>query len=172
LKRRTFQAGQGTADSSPPAHAGAFQAWHVPCKFFRPGTDAREEEAMDRLLGSPVDRLVEAMRFRVARQGALAANVANADTPGYRRVDVKFQDALQRAASEVRVTHARHLSSADASGVRVVRGPRGSRPDGNGVDRDREVLELSRNAGAFKDQAGILARVMHLRRIAATGETR
>ena len=43
-----------------------------------------------------IDRLVDAMRFRTARQGALAANVVNADTPGYRRVDVEFQDILQR----------------------------------------------------------------------------
>ncbi|MGI9592875.1 MAG: flagellar basal body rod protein FlgB [Myxococcota bacterium] len=126
---------------------------------------------MERLLGSPIDRLVDAMRFRLSRQAALAANVANADTPGYRRVDVEFHDVLQRAASEVRRTHARHLATAENSGIRVVHGPRGSRPDGNGVDRDREVLELSRNAGAFNDQASILARVIALRRIAATGES-
>ena len=125
---------------------------------------------MERLLGSPVDRLVDAMRFRLSRQAALASNVANADTPGYRRVDVEFQDVLQRAATDLRRTHARHLTTSDTSGTRVVRGPRGSRPDGNGVDRDREVLELSRNAGTFSNQATVLARVIALRRIAATGE--
>lgn len=125
---------------------------------------------MERLLGSPIDRLVDAMRFRLSRQAALASNVANADTPGYRRVDVEFQDVLQRSATELRRTHAQHISTSEPAGTRVVRGPRGTRPDGNGVDRDREVLELARNAGTFSDQASILARVFALRRIAATGE--
>ena len=127
---------------------------------------------MDRVLGSPIDRLVDAMRFRTARQGALAANVVNADTPGYRRVDVEFQDVLQRVSSEMTRTDPRHISGASESGMRVVQGPRGTRPDGNGVDRDQELLELSRNASAFGNQASILARVIALRRIAATGESR
>jgi len=125
---------------------------------------------MERLLGGPIDRLADAMRFRLSRQGALAANVANANTPGYRRVDVEFQDVLQRAATELRRTHTRHISTSEPPNTRVVLGPRGTRPDGNGIDRDSEVLELSRNAGTFAKQAGILARVIALRRIAATGE--
>ena len=59
----------------------------------------------------------------------------------------------------------------DGAGARMLV-QRGTRPDGNGVDRDAEVLELSRNAGAFRNQAAILARVVVLRRIAATGEQR
>lgn len=127
---------------------------------------------MDRVLGGPIDRLVDAMRFRMARQGALAANVVNADTPGYRRVDVEFQGILERKAGELTRTDENHLSISTDPGVRVVRGPRGARPDGNGVDRDQELIQLSRNAGAFGDQASILSRVLALRRIAATGENR
>ncbi|NNL66646.1 MAG: flagellar basal body rod protein FlgB [Myxococcales bacterium] len=126
---------------------------------------------MERLLSAPFGELESAMRFRVSRQSALAANVTNADTPGYRRVDLEFQDALSRATG-LRRTHERHLSTLSPEGARLVRGPRGTRPDGNGVDRDAEVLALSRNAGAFQDQAAILARVVVLRRIAATGEQR
>ena len=124
-----------------------------------------------RLLGPPIDQLENAMRFRLMRQGALAANVANADTPGYRRVDLEFADALDRAATDLQRTDARHLDEGPA-GVRIVRGPRGSRLDGNGVDRDLETLELARNAGAFRTQADVLARVYGLARLAATGELR
>ena len=127
---------------------------------------------MERLLSAPFAELESAMRFRVKRQAALAANVTNADTPGYRRVDLQFQDALARATGGLRRTHERHLSTLSPEGARLVRGPRGTRPDGNGVDRDAEVLALSRNAGAFQKQAAILARVVVLRRIAATGEQR
>ena len=58
------------------------------------------------------------------------------------------------------------------AGYRIVRGPRGSRPDGNGVELDREVVELTRNAGQFRDQAAVLARLLALRRIAVTGDQR
>jgi len=126
---------------------------------------------MDRLLGTPIAPLEDAMRFRAQRQAVLASNLAHADTPGYRRADlVAFRDALDKAASLER-TDPKHLGG-ESGGVRVVRGPRGTRPDGTGVDRDQEALALSRNAGAFTDQANILARLFAIARIAATGESR
>ena len=42
----------------------------------------------------------------------------------------------------------------------------GSRPDGNGVDLDQELVAAHRNAGAFIDQASVLARVSSLIRTA------
>lgn len=127
---------------------------------------------IDKLLGGALGELETALEMRVTRQAALAANVANADTPGYRRVDVEFLPALERAAASLAGEHPRHLAAPENSGVRVVKGPRGTRPDGNGVDRDRELVALSRNAGEFGERADVLARVFTLRRIAATGESR
>ena len=123
---------------------------------------------MSDLLGGAIPHLEEAMRFRMKRQGALAANVVNADTPRYRRVD--FEPVLAEAGARLLRTHPRHISAGGDSGYRVVRGPRGSRPDGNGVELDREVIELTRNAGAFREQAAVLTRLLVLRRIAATSE--
>ncbi len=127
---------------------------------------------LDKLLGGSMAELESALRFRVTRQGALAANVANSDTPGYRRVDVEFAPALERAAAGLARTDPSHIANAGNAGVRILTGPRGSRPDGNGVDRDRELVALSRNAGEFSERAEVLARVFTLRRIAATGENR
>jgi flagellar basal-body rod protein FlgB len=124
------------------------------------------------LLGGSLGELESALRLRVTRQAALAANVANADTPGYRRVDVEFLPELARAAASLARTSAAHIAVPENSGVRLVQGPRGTRPDGNGVDRDRELVTLSRNAGEFGERADVLARVFTLRRIAATGEAR
>jgi len=123
---------------------------------------------MSDLMGGALPHLEAAIRFRMARQGALAANVANADTPRYRRVD--FEPLLAEASSRLQRTHERHLPAGGDAGYRVVRGSRSSRPDGNGVDLDREVIELTRNAGAFQEQATALARLFALRRIAVTGE--
>jgi len=113
-----------------------------------------------------------AMRYRVTRQSVLSGNVANADTPGYRRFDLKLDEP--RNSTSLTRTDARHLS---AGGSRtndwdVERGRFGTRPDRNGVDLDQELIELSRNASAFEQQAEVLSRLLSLRRIAVTGEPR
>jgi flagellar basal-body rod protein FlgB len=105
------------------------------------------------------------MRYRVARQGVLAMNIANAETPGYRRGDLVFDERL--AAAEL-------ARSRDGAGGRALGthyeiddGP--ARPDGNNVIPDREAVLLSRNAGAFTTQAEVLSRLLALRRTAITG---
>ncbi len=127
---------------------------------------------MNRLLAGAIPELEAAMRFRVARQGVLAANVSNADTPGYRRADLEFDRALDEAAGRLLRTHQNHLgvgAGTEGGNHRLTRGPFGTRPDRNGVDLDHELVLLSRNAGAFRDQAAVLNRLLALRRIGATG---
>ena len=78
-----------------------------------------------------------------ARQSALAANIANADTPGYRRVDVDFHSALAAA-----------MGSSDPSGSlaglsfapQADRSAGATRADGNTVDIDAESAKLAANA--------------------------
>ena len=125
---------------------------------------------MNRIHGTAIPQIEQAMRFRLVRQGALASNVANADTPRYRRVDVSFDQTLERASTALESTHHRHFGAGSAQSYRVSRGPLGTRPDRNGVDRDQEILTLTRNAGAFKDAANVLSRIYAMRRMAATGE--
>jgi flagellar basal-body rod protein FlgB len=127
---------------------------------------------IDKLLGGSLADLERAMQLRVTRQAALASNVAHADTPGYRRVDVEFLPALEQAAESLARTSPEHIASPANAGYRVVEGPRGTRPDRNGVDRDRELVAIARNAGEFGERADVLARVFTMRRIAATGDTR
>jgi len=118
--------------------------------------------------------LEQALRFRLARQSVLASNVANADTPGYRRSDVVFQERLD-AASRVRRSDPHHLSGPGGSaseGWKAVREARGDRPDGNGVDFDRELVELTRNAGAFTEAANVHSRIVALMRMAISGDAR
>lgn len=126
---------------------------------------------MDAIAGSTIPALESSLRFRLVRQGLLAANLANADTPGYRRVNASFDAALTRAGHELTRTHPAHQAHPDGpAGYRIERGPRGSGPDGNGVELQREILEASRNAGAFTKQAAVLSRLLILRRIAITGD--
>ncbi|MDJ0847890.1 MAG: flagellar basal body rod protein FlgB [Myxococcota bacterium] len=127
---------------------------------------------MDGLVGSVIPALERSMRFRVARQGVLAANLANIDTPRYRRQDLSFDAEVGRAARSMRSTHPRHVGDPGQDDYRIHTAPRSDRPDGNGVELQREVVEASRNAGAFKDQAAVISRLLVMRRIAVTGEPR
>jgi flagellar basal-body rod protein FlgB len=120
--------------------------------------------------GTVLDRVEQALRFRSARQAVLAANVANADTPGYRRSDLVFVGALERAHGLAR-TDPRHVagSSVAPAGARRELDDSPARPDGNNVNPDREPVLLARNASAFVQQTEVMSRLLTLRRIAVTG---
>ncbi|MHC4517793.1 MAG: flagellar basal body rod protein FlgB [Planctomycetota bacterium] len=47
--------------------------------------------------GSIVDLLEAGMRAERLRQKTIASNIANIETPGYRRLDVKFAELLTKA---------------------------------------------------------------------------
>jgi len=78
------------------------------------------------------------------RQQALSANIANADTPGYRRVDVNFHGALaaamtQGASAPGALAQTSFTPQTDTSIGAV-------RADGSTVDIDAESAKLAENA--------------------------
>jgi flagellar basal-body rod protein FlgB len=85
-----------------------------------------------------------------ARQNALAANIANADTPGYRRVDVDFHSALAAAMGSANPSAA--LTSTSFS-PKVDRSAGATRADGNTVDIDAESAKLAANG--LEQQAAV-----------------
>ena len=105
---------------------------------------------MSLLFGPTFSAIESAMRFRQVRQSILSSNVANADTPGYRRFELTLDESL--AGGGFARTDARHLSATGTQDprYRLTRGDYGSRPDRNGVELDHELLQLSRNSGAFQ----------------------
>jgi flagellar basal-body rod protein FlgB len=90
------------------------------------------------------------------RHAALAANLANVNTPGYQRVDVDFHGALRNAMensgdSRAAVEATTFSAERDATAV--------ARADGNGVDADAESAKLAANA--LEQQAAV--QVAHAR---------
>lgn len=80
--------------------------------------------------------LERAVHLLDARRSAIAANLANADTPGYRPVDVTFAQTFDR----VRLG----TGAQGGDGLRfVAEAPGRMRLDGNGVDVDAEMARLS-----------------------------
>ena len=76
------------------------------------------------------------------RQQALAANLANANTPGYQRVDVDFHSTLSAALGSEGAGDAlrtvKFSPQVDAAGA--------TRADGSTVDVDAESAKLAANA--------------------------
>jgi flagellar basal-body rod protein FlgB len=88
--------------------------------------------------------LQQAISGASVRQQALSANLANADTPGYRRVDVDFHGALAAAMSQganasSALNRLSFAPQTDASAGAV-------RADGSTVDIDAESAKLAENA--------------------------
>jgi flagellar basal-body rod protein FlgB len=73
------------------------------------------------------------------RQQAIAQNIANVNTPGYRRQDVDFQSALHAAWDEGETSVARVSPSVAADQSAVMRA------DGSSVDIDNEAASQAEN---------------------------
>ena len=101
-----------------------------------------------------------ALRLRADRQQLLAANIANADTPGFKAVDFDFGRALDSAtrasgaAGTPRLTAsaAGHVGTAAAStsAVLAFRPPSQASIDGNTVEMDAERAQFADNAVRYE----------------------
>ena len=84
------------------------------------------------------------------RNEAIANNIANVDTPGYKRRDVNFEDVLDREMRDARYVSVdqkvnRLMTSRLEVGTYEDHGDFSYRMDGNNVDIDTENTELASN---------------------------
>ena len=109
--------------------------------------------------------LVVALRGTAARHTAVANNVANVDTPGFIRADVRFEEALAAALHLARRApnhDCRGLQTLSLRPTKNISAP--ARADGNNVDIDREMVVLARNALSYQAAIETLsARIRMLR---------
>ena len=84
----------------------------------------------------------EALKLRSQRQELLAANIANADTPGYKAVDFDFGKALRAAA-------AARGGPADPPAT-LYRQPAQASLDGNTVEMDAERAQFADNTVRYE----------------------
>ncbi|MDN5346741.1 MAG: flagellar basal-body rod protein FlgB [Clostridia bacterium] len=99
--------------------------------------------------------LEKALQTASLRQRTLAHNIANANTPGFKRSYVSFEEELRAALNldpglPLARTHPRHLpyprSLADVRPEVRQDLYTAMRQDGNNVDIDREMVELAMNS--------------------------
>jgi flagellar basal-body rod protein FlgB len=97
-----------------------------------------------------------AVQLRSQRTELLAANIANADTPGFKARDLDFQAVLRRTAETgegLRVTHERHLHANGATAGQapvLYRVPTQPSLDGNTVDVQQEQAAFAENAVRYQ----------------------
>lgn len=106
----------------------------------------------------------------VLRHEALAANIANAETPGFRRLDVAPDFQIQLRTRLSADSAGRDLASLrprvteDAAAGRT-------RPDGSNVELDRELLAMNRNLVEHDFISEVISTNLKQLRVAITGRT-
>ena len=98
----------------------------------------------------------EALRLRARRSEVLAANLANADTPGYKARDFDFKAMLRNEVQNpvrLAATHSNHIQTdrgVVASNQLAYRIPQQASLDGNTVEVEREQASFSENAMRYQ----------------------
>ena len=93
----------------------------------------------------------KALVARDHRASQLANNLANANTPNYKAMDVDFNEfltaSMDGSSQDLRATSPNHINTnADFTANLKYRVPNHASLDGNTVDKDIETTEFSRNA--------------------------
>ncbi|WP_150525586.1 flagellar basal body rod protein FlgB [Roseibium sediminis] len=114
------------------------------------------------------------MQWHQVRQGVLAENVANADTPSYRAREVKqfdFADhvGLAQAGLQTSVTKVGHISgslSAPAAGEAEKRDMFEITPSGNNVVLEEQMMKVTQNQMDYQAATTLYSRGLGLIRTA------
>ena len=119
----------------------------------------------------------QALMVHGQRLGVLAANLANADTPGYKARDIDFSAVLSHAQGETAlplgVTHAAHITFDDpdtAVGDLKYRNPYQASLDGNTVEMPVEQAAFSENNVRYQASLGFINSTISLLQFAIAGQ--
>lgn len=113
----------------------------------------------DNSFGKTVDLLQRTMDVSVLRRSVISNNIANAETPNFKRSTVNFESQLKRALDsenqviqpEALVTDPRHIrfnipqSYQDVGPKRVLDYLTTSKSNGNNVDIEQEMMDGQQN---------------------------
>jgi flagellar basal-body rod protein FlgB len=111
------------------------------------------------IFGSTIDLLGKTMDLRIKNQNHIAANLANAETPGYTPTALSFQDELKEAVkgravpnATPAITNPKHIPLRHAqNGIEDVQGrivetpSRTAGKDGNSVELENEMGRMAEN---------------------------
>jgi len=113
--------------------------------------------------------LEKALDLRSMRHHLIVSNIANKDTPNYKAFDLMVEEEMARStntgddATQLKRTDDAHLSKRRSSGMSGAMGRATGqefplRGDGNSVDIDREMANLSENNLLYDALAQVISR--------------
>ena len=103
----------------------------------------------------------------VVRQDAIASNLSNLETPGYKRVDLDptFQKELERASASgdpQSMAGLKPTLAVDTTAAAVS-------PDGNTVNLEKELMQMNQNALTHSYETELISNQLARLRLAITG---
>lgn len=142
--------------------------------------DARGDTLLDKLLNNGTQMLLQrSLDVASLRNEVTADNIANVNTPGFKRKEVIFEDKIRNAMagnnnySKLSLTNDRHIQIQDNN---VQLGPEiktmddlSYRNDGNNVDIDVESAKMAKNIILYDFLGQSMSNELKLLRIAITG---
>lgn len=118
--------------------------------------------------------LKKALDAASLRQKVIANNIANVDTPGFKRADVAFEDELRAALEaqeklELKTTHPRHISNRgkslkDIQPKTFIQSDTTYRNDLNNVDIEQEMAKLTENNIIYNTIAQLISEKLRMLR--------
>ena len=117
------------------------------------------------LFSDTIPGLSKALDLGWRRNQAITSNIANAETPGYRAVDLNFAGELDRAFNanpgEVVKTNAGHIDLEVNESSYIAPDLTGAtKNDGNNVDIDLQMGRLAYNSGKYTSAATLMRRYL------------
>ena len=105
----------------------------------------------------------------VVRQEAIASNIANADTPGYHRLDLApdFATELRNRLEAGKFADTASLKPTIVEDLSA----RSVRPDGNSVEMETELLAMNRNGVEYDYLAEVVTRNIKQMKMAISGHS-
>lgn len=125
---------------------------------------------IDNMFGQNTALLEKSIGLRIARHNLLASNIANAETPDYRAVDIDFQETMERymqkaqprkGTLEMQKTSEKHIAledlHADKSGLAFAAGDDISfSNDNNSVNVEEQLARMQANTMMFSTTTALL----------------
>lgn len=112
----------------------------------------------------------------MAKQKGIAHNMSNINTPGFKALQVSFQDELQDALGSnsrkltLKTTKEKHISNKSGQFTpQVIKDESpGLRADGNNVDMDKEMVDMAKNNIYYDTVVGQLNKRLEIMKFASS----
>lgn len=118
----------------------------------------------NRMMGKTIKTLSRALDYRSANHRVIAGNLANADTPGFRHKELRFDEELKRATEtnniNLKITNPDHIShflSNKGNSFPVHEGEPAINGKGQ-LNLDMEMAKMTRNNLLYEASAKLLAK--------------